>query len=329
MDQTTDHAVRKPGKAEILFVAGGLALAVLACCVITQPSGLLRPWSLGEKSRTSALLRVELPHPIYMNPGESISVDSEKELDRQIKTQMALLRSHQVLERVATDEGLKGVVAGQADWYKWLVSNLQVDRLRDTPLILVSFDIADAETSFKILNVIIRSYMDSLKNQARIDGGYWVKTLRTEAEKLRHELVDERESRIKLAGSNRAVEPDANKRGEYRVYLRKEITRLQLELEAIKIRKARIAARKDAGAIKAQGEVDETSAELEAQIKTLEDAFVQSAKFDWSEPEHSRKIAHIEDSLARIDLLLREAIYSIGRESINVSIVDHVHHRDR
>ena len=144
------HALRRRW---ILAGSMGLVAATLAAIAL---------WVLFPESTTStALFQVSSEQPTVLNDAKR----TEQTFDILQKTQMALLKSHFVLEEAVRPKGIASlsIFAGESDPVRWLQDNLQVSFPQQSEVLSISLTGDDPpEELEQLVNAVAKAYDDNV-----------------------------------------------------------------------------------------------------------------------------------------------------------------------
>ncbi len=155
-----------------------LLLSALACgaiCLLFQPVYQARAW-----------LRIEESEPYIVRPG----VMGGGQLDRFVRTQVQLLKSPIVLDRVLADPEIARLpeLREQLSPLDWLAEKIQVESLHNSELFQIVFQGPDPRNSAALVNAVLESYLRVQSDAAASQTQHIVDLLDKEMDRRQREL---------------------------------------------------------------------------------------------------------------------------------------------
>jgi hypothetical protein len=213
-----------------MFAYAALAIVALAALGVIWAGNLL-PLKAGlapPGTPKAKLLIASSPPRILFQADAGNPADTEIQYHRYMKTQMELMRSRFVMNAALQHDGISRLplLKSQADPIEWLVTNLEVNWLRDSELVEVSLPPRTGLSSTEqasVINAVVNAYMDEVVNKERKQKLQRQETLKKLSKTYADMLKTRRDTIRKLA----STAPQGQEPSEWEKYT---MSRLQLDL---------------------------------------------------------------------------------------------------
>jgi capsular exopolysaccharide synthesis family protein len=161
--------------------------------IVSLPALYVIYIAVAPKYEAAGLLRVEPSQPDLYSAS---TVDGDRSYAQNyLRTQLNLINSKEVLEKVATSPQVKHLplIRDSEDYFYDLDKALTVEAIKDTFLIRVALESKSADEAFAIVQAVINTYMDKVKQYGRSTNKVQMTRLQSEASKIEVEIKKARD----------------------------------------------------------------------------------------------------------------------------------------